>query len=242
MEMKKSAKDYLIFPLDVASYDAAKSYIERLCCHVGMFKVGLELFIRSGPEIIRLIKSKGAAGIFLDLKLHDIPATVERAMHSIADLKVNLATVHCGENPGMLEAAVRGSNGRVAVLGVTLLTSVDCKDVARAGFEPKYAQDLTRLVLKRARMAKTAGCDGIVCSGLEVGALKSELGHNFQAVTPGIRPDWGETGADDQRRIMTPTRAVRAGSDYLVIGRPIRDAQDPVAAARRVIDEISALV
>ena len=132
-----------------------------------MFKVGLELFIRSGPEIIAFIHSAGPAGVFLDLKLHDIPATVSRAMAGIAALGVRMATVHCGESQRMLEAAVAGSGGRVGVLAVTVLTSVSAQDIAAAGFREELAGDLPRLVLRRARMAQQAGCAGVVCSGLE---------------------------------------------------------------------------
>ena len=134
-QIMKQPKDYIIFPLDVPSVKTAKQYIEMLSESVGMFKVGLELYIRSGPEIIDFIKASGSAGLFLDLKLHDIPATVERAMESIADLGVAFATVHCGETKKMLEAAVKGSRGRVGVLGVTVLTSVLKEDIHAAGFK-----------------------------------------------------------------------------------------------------------
>ncbi|MFH0728496.1 MAG: orotidine-5'-phosphate decarboxylase [Pseudomonadota bacterium] len=235
----KPAKDYIIFPLDVPSVEEARRYVTMLGAHVGMFKVGLELFIRSGPEIIRIIKSESGAGVFLDLKLHDIPVTVERAMAAVADLQVELATVHCGESSAMLEAAVSGGGGKVGVLGVTVLTSVSGEDIRSAGFIEALSTDVSLLVLKRATAAKAAGLTGIVCSGLEVRTIKMKLGDEFICVTPGIRPSWELTGADDQRRIATPAGAVRDGSDYLVIGRPIRDAEDPVHAAKRVADEIS---
>lgn len=237
----KPAKDYIIFPLDVPSVEEARRYITLLGAHVGMFKVGLELFIRSGPEIIRIIKSESGAGVFLDLKLHDIPVTVERAMAAVADLQVELATVHCGESSAMLKAAVSGGGGRVGVLGVTVLTSVSGEDIRSAGFIEALSTDVSRLVLKRATAAKAAGLTGIVCSGLEVRTIKLQLGDEFICVTPGIRPSWELTGADDQRRIATPAGAVRDGSDYLVIGRPIRDAKNPVDAAKRVADEISSV-
>ena len=233
----KSPKDYIIFPLDVASGEEAKRYVTMLAGVVGMFKVGLELFIRSGPEIVTFIHSAGPAGVFLDLKLHDIPATVSRAMAGVAALGVRLATVHCGENRRMLEAAVAGG-GRVGVLGVTVLTSVSAQDIAAAGFGAELAADLPRLVLRRARMAQQAGCAGVVCSGLEAGAIKAEFGAGFVTVTPGIRPLWAVSGADDQQRVSTPAAAVKGGSDYLVIGRPIRDAKDPRAAARLIASEI----
>jgi orotidine-5'-phosphate decarboxylase len=236
----KQPKDYIIFPLDVPSVKTAKQYVEMLSEFVGMFKVGLELYIRSGPEIIDFIKATGSASIFLDLKLHDIPATVERAMGSIADLGVAFATVHCGETKKMLEAAVKGSRGRVGILGVTVLTSVLNEDIHAAGFKKEFSSDMSSLVAKRAAMAKEAGFTGIVCSGLEVKMIKESFGRDFLAVTPGIRPDWDNVGKNDQQRVATPGKAIENGSDYLVIGRPIRDAKDPQAAATLIADEIAA--
>ena len=238
----RKAKDYIIFPLDVSSVKTAKYYVEILSESVGMFKIGLELFIRSGPDIIDFIKSVGAAGIFLDLKLHDIPSTVSRAMQNIANLGVAFATVHCGETSRMLEAAVKGSEDKVGVLGVTVLTSVSNTDLESAGFRKIFYDDLTRLVIKRAAMAKQAGCKGIVCSALEVKMIKETFGQDFIAVTPGIRPDWAAGGRNDQRRVTTPSQAVEDGSDYLVIGRPIRNANDPKDAALRIAQEIETVL
>jgi len=236
----RKAKDYIIFPLDVPSIDEAKHYVELLADSVGLFKVGLELFIRSGPEIVRYINRAGAAGVFLDLKLHDIPATVARAMEGIADLGVKFATIHCGESQKMLEAAVTGSHGKVDILGVTVLTSVSAADIEAAGYLPAYYHDLSELVVKKAAMAKAAGCAGIVCSGLEASTIKGCFGKGFATVTPGIRPQWSLGEQDDQARITTPARAIKNGSDYLVIGRPIRNADDPAQAAMKVAEEIEA--
>lgn len=238
----KHAKDYVVFPLDVPSVKTAQHYVELLSESVGMFKVGLELFIRFGPEIIDFIKASGAADVFLDLKLHDIPETVFRAMERIADLGIAFATVHCGETSRMLEAAVEGAKGRVGVLGVTVLTSVTSEDIKASGFREMFYDDMRRLVVKRAAMAKAAGCTGIVCSGLEVKIIKEHFGRDFIAVTPGIRPEWDVAEKHDQRRITTPARAVSDGSDYLVIGRPIRDAKDPKAAAVRIAQEIDTVI
>lgn len=238
----RQAKDYIIFPLDVSSVKTARHYVETLSESVGMFKIGLELFIRSGPDIIDFIKSAGAAGIFLDLKLHDIPATVSHAMQNIAKLDVTFATVHCGETSRMLEAAVKGGRDEVGVLGVTVLTSVSNEDLESAGFRKIFYDDLTKLVIKRAAMAKQAGCKGIVCSALEVKLIKETFGQDFIAVTPGIRPDWDMGGKNDQRRVTTPARAVEKGSDYLVIGRPIRNASDPKDAALRIAEEIETVL
>jgi orotidine-5'-phosphate decarboxylase len=237
----KQGKDYIIFPLDVASDQAARQMVRHLHTHIGMFKVGLELFIRTGPGLLRWIGDHTGGKVFLDLKLHDIPVTVERAMQGIAELPVALTTVHCGENRAMLEAAVRGAGGKVAVLGVTVLTSVGASDLQDAGFSEAVAGDVGRLVLHRAAMAEAAGCAGVVCSGREAGIIKARFGQAFLAVTPGIRPASG-MAPDDQKRVVTPARAVSDGADYLVIGRPIRDAADPAAAADRIADEIDGVL
>ena len=234
----KQAKDRIIFPLDVATIEAAKKYIGWLAERVGLFKVGLELFIRCGPEIIDFIHSQTAARVFLDLKLHDIPATVGRAMSRITDLGVAFATVHVAENRRMLEAAVEGSAGNVGVLGVTVLTSVSAKDLESAGYRPVFYDDVPQLVLQRAQQAHEAGCAGVICSGHEAGQIKERFGKDFLAVTPGIRPAWTFNAKEDQRRITTPAQAISAGADYLVIGRPIRDAEDPRQAAVRIAEEI----
>jgi orotidine-5'-phosphate decarboxylase len=236
----RQAKDYIIFPLDVPSTNEAQRFVELLAEYVGLFKVGLEQFIRSGPQIVHFINASGAAGVFLDLKLHDIPATVGRAMNGIADLGVRFATVHCGESQKMLEAAVAGGHGKVDILGVTVLTSVSAEDIEAAGYRPDYYHNLSELVLKKAAMAQSAGCAGIVCSGLEASMIKSRFGKEFATVTPGIRPQWSLDKQDDQARVSTPAQAIRNGSDYLVIGRPIRDADDPVRAALKVAEEIEA--
>lgn len=234
----RPAKDYIIFPLDVASLSSAKQYVELLSDSVGMFKVGLELFIQSGSEVIHFIKNISAAGVFLDLKLHDIPETVARAMDRIAGLGVTFTTVHCGETPRMLGAAVAASGGNVGVLGITVLTSVSTADINAAGFQNEFSADMSKLVVKRAAMAKAAGCTGVVCSGREVRMIKDALGKDFIAVTPGIRPAWEGMGKNDQRRVTTPAQAIQNGADYLVIGRPIRDAASPKQAAEQIAREI----
>jgi orotidine-5'-phosphate decarboxylase len=236
----KSGKDYIIFALDVESIRDAEYFVNTLSNHVAMFKVGLELFVRSGPKIVRLIREQSGAGVFLDLKLHDIPATVERTMKVIADLGVTLTTIHCGESEQMLKSAVSGSSGKVGVLGVTVLTSVSENDLLASGFKNEYVQDMQNLVMKRAGMAKDAGCSGVVCSGLEVAEIKKRFGERFLAVTPGIRPSWECDKKDDQKRVVTPSMAVQNGADFLVIGRSIRDAEDPVKAAIRIAEEIVA--
>ena len=235
----KQPKDYLIFPLDVPTLHEARHYVEILSDCVGLFKVGLELFTREGPEIVRHIKTTAKdTGIFLDLKLHDIPETVRRTMAIIADLGVTFTTVHCGDSNAMLKAASEGAGGKTGILGVTVLTSISPADLQTAGYTKTFTNNLTQLVLKRARMAKDAGFSGVICSGLEAGIIKEHVGRDFLAVTPGIRPAWDLTEAHDQKRVLTPAQAIKNGSDYLVMGRPIRDAKDPAAAAMKVIEEI----
>ena len=238
----KQAKDYIVFPLDVASFEEAKRFTQLLSGRVGMFKVGLELFTRYGPDIVRMVKEEGNAGVFLDLKLHDIPVTVLRAMASISDLEVDLTTVHCGESTDTLKAAVEGSKGKTGVLGVTLLTSISGEDLRVAGYREDYADATLELVLKKAAMANATGCKGVVCSGLEVEGIKQTFGENFLCVTPGIRLTATTVGREDQQRITTPARAVEKGADFLVIGRPIRDAQDPVATVSAICEEIEKIL
>ncbi len=236
--MKKSARDYIVFPLDFPSIEEAKSHIRVLGDRVGMFKIGLELFIHQGPAVIRMVRDMSPAGIFLDLKLHDICATVFRAMGRVADLGVELATVHCSSSVEMLKSAVQGGGEKVGVLGVTLLTDNDGKTLAQGGFQEQFAAEPEKLVMLRAKMALDAGCKGVVCSGREAAAIKAGFGRDFLAVTPGIRPAWSLTPGDDQKRITTPEKAIAHGSDLLVIGRPVRDAKDPAEAVQKVTDEI----
>lgn len=229
----------MVFPLDFASVKEASSYVRLLDGHVGMFKIGLELFIDQGPSVVAMIRELSRARIFLDLKLHDISATVKRAMGRVANLGVDLVTVHCA-SAHMLEMAVEGGGGKTGVLGVTLLTDNDSEMIQAGGFKEMFVKNPDELVLLRARMALAAGCAGVVCSGREASQVKSGISRNFLAVTPGIRPEWSLLENDDQKRVTTPAQAVKQGSDLLVIGRPIRDAADPGAAAQKVVQEIDA--
>ena len=158
-------------------------------------------------------------------------------MQSANIVGADLITVHCS-SVKMLEMAVQGGNGKTQVLGVTLLTDNDTDDLKMAGFKDEYCNDVNSLVMKRAQMAYDAGCAGIVCSGKEVETIKSEFGKNFLCITPGIRPGWSSPDNDDQKRITTPGMAVKSGSDLIVVGRPIRDADDPAKAAQKIADEI----
>ncbi len=239
--MLKTGRDYIVFPLDFSSLREARDHVKLLDGSVGMFKIGLELFIDQGPSVVNMVKEESDAKIFLDLKLHDISATVQRAMGRVASLGVDLVTVHCASS-NMLEKAVEGGLGKTGVLGVTLLTDNDAEAVKAGGLREKFVNDTQKLVLLRAKMACEAGCTGIVCSGHEVSVIKKEFGSEFLTVTPGIRPEWTLMENDDQKRVTTPAQAVTRGSDLIVIGRPIRDAVDPKIAAAKVIKEIDAVL
>lgn len=234
------AHKQIIFPLDVPTTDQAVSFARLLSGHVGMFKVGLELFIAQGPDIVRKIRDESGTPVFLDLKLHDIPETVRRAMKQVSRLGAAMVTVHCGESAAMLRAAAEGAGPDLKVLGVTVLTSVSGEDIGNAGFKDCFAQNPFELVVLRSKQAKECGLGGVVCSGLEVARIKATTGNDFLAITPGIRPAFSQTGKDDQKRVTTPVEAIKNGADFLVIGRPIRDAADPAAAADRIAKEIDA--
>lgn len=234
----KQPKDYIIFPLDVPTKDEAMKYVNLLKDDVGLFKVGLELFISQGPEILKAINEVAGNKIFLDLKLHDIPATVNRAFMVASTYAPEFVTVHCEQGEGSLKEIAEDNPGNTKILAVTLLTSLNSENLERLGFKEQYVNNLSDMVLLKARIAKEAGCQGIVCSGHEVARVKKEL-PELIAVTPGIRPGWSLVPGDDQKRVVTPPDAVRDGSDYIVVGRPIRDADDPADAARRVAEEIA---
>ena len=228
--------DYLAFALDLPSAEQALSYVEQFGSRVGVFKIGLELFIQAGPDIVRSIQKRSNASIFLDLKLHDIPATVGRATKRAADLGVSFLTVHCGENRAMLDAAVENAGDQLGILGVTVLTSVGGEDLRQAGFKNRFSTNPAELVDQRAQAAYASGCAGVICSAVEANTIKQQFPPTFMAVTPGIRST-GES-SDDQKRVMTPSQAILNGSDLLVVGRPIRDATDPAAAADAITAEI----
>lgn len=215
----------LIVALDVASAQDAQALVERLGEAVRFYKVGLELFMAGGYfELVEWIGQRGAK-VFVDLKFFDVPETVRRAVANLRGRGVTFATVH--GNQAMMEAAAR-EKGEVKILAVTALTSLDRGDLDDLGF----SCDVGRLVLSRARRAIEAGCDGVISSGLEAQALKSEFKDRLLVVTPGIRPV--ENRADDQKRTVDVAQAFANGADYIVVGRPIRDAADPRAAAQAV--------
>lgn len=222
-------RERLIFALDVPSLEEARALIDRLGDSVEFYKLGLEVFL-SGHyfELMAQLKGQGKK-VFADLKLFDIPATVAAAVRQLAKHDVNFCTVH--GNDGMLKAAADAKGG-MQILAVTALTSLDQGDLDDLGFQC----DARTLVLSRAKRALALGCDGVVSSGLEVAVLREQAEPRLITVCPGIRPVHND---DDQQRVMTPYQAIRDGADYLVVGRPIRSASDPAAAAESIQSEIA---
>lgn len=232
-----SPESRIIFALDFPSLAEARAGAAKVRGCVGVLKVGLELFVKEGPAALALARDAGTA-LFADLKLHDIPETVERAVASLAPAGARFVTVHAAGGAAMLaravERAARDTHGELMVLAVTVLTSLDDADVQAQGI-PGRAQDHA---LRLARVAWSAGVRGFVCSPAEVAGLRAELGPEATLLTPGVRP--AGSAAQDQKRVATPEEAIAAGADYVVVGRPIRDANDPALAARAVAKEVAA--
>ena len=229
-----SSKDRLIFALDVPDKSEAQRLVKLLRDSVGCFKVGLELFVREGPDILKLIKDHSSAEIFLDLKLHDIPATVRGALRSAAKLGVKYITIHSTEGEAILEASKEVKDSGLEVLAVTLLTSMGEVQLHDLGSNLKVGD----VVLDRALRARQSGCSGIICSGEEIASIKQKCGDAFKVVVPGIRPEWSQIASDDQKRIATPEKAIQAGADLIVVGRPIRDSINPKDSACKIVAEI----
>lgn len=227
--------DRIVFPLDFQEVEEALKWVERLKDYVGIFKIGLELFVKQGPAVVEKVKLAGAEKIFLDLKFHDIPNTVEGAVRSAVSLGIDFITVHILSGRSALERAVRSAGGIAKVLGVTILTSLDKADLLELGFNGELLTETEELVHRLAFIAQSSGCDGVVVSAKEVRRVKTSF-PNLIAVVPGIRLDDGIK--DDQLRTATPYEAILNGADYLVIGRPIRDAEDP----ERICQEIHASI
>jgi orotidine-5'-phosphate decarboxylase len=225
----------VIVALDFPDATAASALADRLDPALFKLKVGKELFVRAGPQLVEYLVGQGFA-VFLDLKFHDIPNTVAQACRAAADLGVWMVNVHAGGGLRMMEAAreaVDRAPLRPRLIGVTVLTSLTAEDLRQVGVDSAPEEQVLRL----ARLARQAGLDGVVCSAREAEPLRRELGPEFLLVTPGIRP--AGSAADDQRRILTPLLAMQAGADYLVVGRPITLAEDPVEALRRINVEIT---
>ena len=221
----------IIFALDVGSKDEAEKWVDRLESHINFYKVGLQLFMAGWFPVIKMITERGHK-VMVDLKIFDVPATVKLALDQLKDRNITFATVH-GNDP-ILRAAVKEKKG-VKILAVTVLTSFDEEDMREMGFTGKIKD----LVFYRAKRALELGCDGVISSGLEAKLLRNDLGNNFLIVTPGIRPGKNiEIGKDDQKRIVTAQRAIIDGADYVVVGRPISTAKDPIAVIESMQNEI----
>jgi orotidine-5'-phosphate decarboxylase len=224
----------LCVALDELEPGANEAMADRLADVAGMLKLGLTGFAAGGPELVRRLVPRGP--LFLDLKFHDIPAQVEGAVRNVARLGVSYTNVHATGGSRMIKAAVAGGGEDVEVLAVTVLTSLDDSDLAAIGL----AGPTESAVLRLAEMALDAGASGLVCSAREVEAVRARFGPSERGgpvlVVPGIRPPGADTG--DQRRIQTPTAALEAGADHIVVGRPITTAPDPRAAAKRIVEEI----
>ena len=227
-------EDRLIVALDVASASEARKCVQTLGIRLSTFKVGAQLFTNEGPSLVRELVAAGSK-VFLDLKFHDIPNTVAGAVRSAASLGVSMLTVHAAGGSAMLRAAVEAARQAAKpplVLAVTVLTSLSDADLQEIGVAGR-ARDHS-LVL--ATLAQNCGCDGVVVSPHEVRLIRQDLGAGFVIVTPGIRPAGSAKG--DQSRVNTPAEAIAAGADYLVVGRPITEAADPMQAAEEIIGEI----
>lgn len=228
-------RDRLAFALDYPTLQAAEAGAARVAEIVGVLKVGLELFVAEGPAAVKLGQKLGNK-LFLDLKLHDIPETVERAVATAGQLGASFLTLHAAGGPRMLEAAAQRAEREgtgIKLLAITVLTSLDAEDLQAIGVNAAPAEQALRL----GKLARGAGIHGLVCSTAEVATLRAALGPEAILVTPGIRPAGAEVG--DQKRVGTPASALKDGSSLLVVGRPIRDAADPAAAARSIVEEMS---
>jgi orotidine-5'-phosphate decarboxylase len=232
MSRKLAARERLFVALDVASVDRARVLVAELGDTVSCYKVGLELLFGGGLEFAQGLKAAGKT-VFLDMKLLDIENTVAKAAANIASLDLDYLTIH-GTDAKTLAAAVRGRGAsKLKLLAVTVLTNLEQADIEQQGIKGMAPADL---VLHRARIARAAGVDGIVASGLEAAMIRAEVGPGMLIVTPGIRLAGGEAG--DQARVMTPGKAIAAGADCLVVGRPITQAADPRAVAEAFVKEI----
>src|SRR5438309_6495606 len=234
-----SMRERLIVALDVDNLEQAIDLVRLLALEVGMFKIGKQLFTHAGPQAVRLIQDLGGE-IFLDLKFHDIPNTVAKAAIEATRLGVKMFNVHASGSLEMMRATAKEARRvchqqnlrKPIMLAVTVLTSLNQDDLKRVGVDGRVADQVVRLAL----LTKEAGMDGVVASPHEVADIRSACGRRLVIVTPGIRPR--DAGRYDQKRVMTPANAIQASVDYIVVGRPILAAKDPVAAARKIIAEM----
>jgi len=227
----------IIVALDFPDADEALRCVDTLGQHATFYKIGLQLFTAEGPNIVRQLKDRDKR-VFLDLKFHDIPNTVAGAIASASRLDVDMLTVHASGGAAMIRAAVdsaASASHPPLVLAVTVLTSMDASTLAAIG----VSADPTAHVIRLAGLAKEAGCGGIVCSPQEIAPVRKQIGDDLRLVVPGIRP--AGAASDDQARIATPQDAIQAGADYLVIGRPITAAPDPLGAMRAIMSEVASV-
>jgi orotidine-5'-phosphate decarboxylase len=227
-------KNPVFVALDTPSLDRARTLAQTLKPFVGGVKLGLEFYGANGPDGVRAIASVGAP-VFLDLKLHDIPNTVAGAMKALAPIGVAILNVHASGGAAMMRAAAEALGTverRAKIIAVTVLTSLEDRDLPQIGVSGTSLEQAVRLAV----LARESGLDGVVCSPLEIAAVRAACGPKFLIVTPGVRPAGGELG--DQKRVMTPKQAVDAGADILVIGRPVTGAPDPVKAARQIAADL----
>ena len=229
--MKSPAAEKIIVALDVATEKEALALMVLLSGEVGAFKIGLQSYTTTGPGLIRAAFLLGP--VFLDLKLHDIPNTVAKAVESAGKLGVKMLTIHLSGGSEMIRAAVAARSNDLLLLGVTVLTSSTDETLAEIGIAEKTSEHVLRL----ARLGVANGIDGLVASPHEARMLRAEFGDKIKIVTPGIRPAGSDPG--DQKRFATPREAIDAGADYLVIGRPVTGAADPKAAVQRVVEELA---
>ncbi|MED5339765.1 MAG: orotidine-5'-phosphate decarboxylase [Pseudomonadota bacterium] len=236
--MKRNISQKIICALDTSNFLVAQKITRKLRNHLGGIKVGKEFFTAHGPDGIKKISKEGLP-IFLDLKFHDIPNTVAKAISNIVRLKPSMITIHATGGAEMIKAAVRANKiiakknniKRPYILAVTVLTSLDKSDMVSLGSE----KNIQTLTLRLAKLAKRNGADGIICSPKELKILRFKLGKNFKIVVPGIRTNRKKN--DDQKRTMTPKQALDLGADYVVIGRPITESDNPVLAVKKIINE-----
>lgn len=231
-----AAKERLIFALDVDSFEEAERWVKLLHTKVGLFKVGKQLFTKCGPAVVQMVRDEGG-DVFLDLKYHDIPNTVAKAGVEACRLGARIFDVHALGGSEMMEAVVAATDAcncanRPLRIAITILTSSTEETLRGIGID----RPVTEMVPKLALLAKEAGMDGVVASPKEVALIREACGEDFLIITPGVRPSFASM--DDQKRVTTPGEAIAAGADYLVIGRPISAATDPVAAADKILKEI----
>ena len=230
-------KDRIIIALDYSDEKSALEMVDQTRDYVGVFKVGFQLFSAVGPSIVQKINKKYGK-VFLDLKFHDIPNTVGKASEAVINYGVYMFNVHASGGLDMMKKAAEArsiaTGEKPLAIAVTVLTSIDAKilndQIGVCGTPQEH-------VVKLAKLARQAGLDGVVCSGEEIRAIKEACGENFKTIVPGVRPEWAES--DDQKRIITPGEAIKAGADFIVVGRPITKSINPTESAKRILEEIS---